>query len=383
MMIAASCLIIVLAVVCTVKITAAYETVDVSSIISVNYSGYNTKGSAELTLDQAALKKITDESYSDYIASIFPFKAKCTQEEYDQLAASFIGNLDKTEDLSNGDDINISFQYDKDLAKKLKVNVIYDDINLNVEGLSDATSIEQEQLFQDVSVSVNGVSPVLSVSVNNLSTDDFLKTITYQIKDSKEYYENGDSIVIQANYNEEDAINNHLKIAEDASQKQISLDGYDSYVTSVSQIPDSIFNHAVELGKTYFTDANTYGLRIFSEANLMPIWINKKTTFEWSNPYLISAYLQTVKEEQRGTLGKPFNYLELVYEVTISQSDGVGCQAEAVVCFSDVKLDENGNCILDEETGQLFSASHNDKSIKESISGWFETDYNLEKFTIE
>jgi hypothetical protein len=128
-------------------------------------------------------------------------------------------------------------------------------------------------------------------------------------------------------------------------------------------------------------DANQYGLRIFSEAGCMPIWIGKKTTFEWRNPYVISAYFNSAKEHALATAGEYMNDIKIVYGVTLTQADGVCCDAEIVVRFNGIMEKADGTIDLALETGSMISASHKDKFIKDIVRNTY-TEENYESVKI-
>ena len=146
-------------------------------------------------------------------------------------------------------------------------------------------------------------------------------------------------------------------------------------------ITEEMLEEFVQAGTKCFTDANEYGLRIFSEAGRMPIWVNKKTTFEWQNPYVISAYFNVAKENAMPTAGEYMNDIKIVYGVTLIQADGVNCDAEIVVRFNGIMEKADGSIDLALESGTMISASHKDKFIKDIVRNKY-TEENYESTKI-
>lgn len=99
----------------------------------------------------------------------------------------------------------------------------------------------------------------------------------------------------------------------------------------------------------------------------MPIWVNKKTTFTWKNPYVISMYFNTATEEAIGDTGIMVNDIKIVYGVTLTQADGVSCDAEIVVRFDGLIEKADGTIDLALDSGTMISASHKDKFIKDIV----------------
>lgn len=351
--------------------------VDLSKYASIHYTGFETKGVAELTLDKGGIEKEMELCFAKYESGVFPIFKNHTNDEYIALGRSIEGIIDKNTNLKNGDEINILFSYDEELADDLSVKFENTLIPVTVEDLKDGRAITEEELFENLKFSVEGISPVIKVSVKNGSKDPFISSVEYVIIDEENCYKNGDNIVVEARLDEEKAKAENIDISSGVYKKEYQINGFEEYVGNVSQIPQSVFKEAVEEGKTYFGDALDYGLRIFTEANLYPDF---SKGYEFSDPELISAYLEVIKDPSMTSATKPYNYLELCYNVYLSQPGGKGCMAEAIVCFSNLKIDTKGECVLDKSTGKLFSASHNDSSIKKSLNEWFGSDYDVEKF---
>jgi len=374
-------------IVCMVILTSALKSgyeLDPTNVISVHYSGYNGMASAEVVIDQEKLTGELNAAYDKYHKSIWPLIKKLKIEDYQALSKDFTSSLDKTSEISNGDEIKITLDYDKDLADKLKVSLKYTEIPLTVADVSEGTVLSQEDIFKDVSIQVEGVSPRLLINLVNNSEDEFLQNVTYTIKDEKEFYRNGETVTVQAVYDSEQAVLARYDLPAGTPEKQYTISNeYLRYVDSTADIPTEVLKEAIERGKECFTGANEYGLRIFTEAGLPYTWVGTQDyTFEWSEPRIISSYVETVKDEYIDNLDKTYNYLELAYEVHIEQANGVGCDAEAVVCFDSMTIDKDGKVNLNENSAQLYTASYLDKNIKESLNGWFGDDYNLDKFDI-
>lgn len=351
--------------------------IDMSQYVMIHYTGFNEKGEAELTVDKAGIEKAIKAEYAKYEAGFFPIFKTNTLDDYLEFAYNIEAEIDKADNLKNGDVINITTKFNEDIAKKLHASLSNTEIEVAVEDLKDGRYIDNEELFKDLQFSVSGVSPVIEVSISNASKDDFISKVKFNIVDEKACYANGDSIKIEAVVDEAIAIAENIDIDAGTHIKEYKIDGFKSYINGVDQVPQEVLAEAIEQGKTYFGDALEYGLRIFTEANLYPDF---SKGYEFSDPEIISAYVETITDPANTSEAKPYNYLELCYNVYLSQPKGKGCMAEAIVCFSNLTVDENGKCVVDYSTGKLFSASHNDSSIKKSLSEWFGKDYNVEKF---
>lgn len=320
-----------------------------ASVTKISLFGYDSEGYVKAEIDDSSL----------------------TQEEqaFKEVLATVKIDFSKTDSLKNGEQVEILYTYDKELAEELKVNISDATTTFLVEDLPQAEVITYEQLFADMEIVFEGTSPVLTAMVRNNSTHPYIQTMDFIIRNPKEYYRKGDKIIVDAVFDEQDAIDYRYAVEEgpDGYSKIYSLDGIDTYVTEAEVITDEMLDRLVQAGTECFTDANEYGLRIFSEAGRMPIWINKKTTFEWKNPYVISAYFNVAKENAMADAGEFINDVKIVYGVTLTQADGVNCDAEIVVRFNGIMERADGSIDLAIESGNMISASHKDKFIKDIV----------------
>ena len=320
-----------------------------AAVTKISLVGYDSKGYVKAEIDDSTL---TEEEQA--------FKEVLDTVEID---------FSKEDNLSNGEQVEILYSYDEALAEELDVKISDAATTFTVENLPQAEMITYEQLFSDVELVLEGTSPVITAEVVNNSTHPYIQTMDFVIRSPKEYYQKGDSIVVDAIFDEHEAIDYRYAVEEGADGycKEYSLENIDTYVMSPEAITEEMLDTLVQAGTECFTDANEYGLRIFSEANRMPIWINKKTTFEWKNPYVISAYFNVAKENAMATAGEYINDIKIVYGVTLIQADGVNCDAELVVRFNGIMEKADGSIDLAIDSGTMISASHKDKFIKDIV----------------
>lgn len=323
--------------------------VDLSELTKISLVGYDTEAWIKAEVDG-----------SEYAAEL---------PDLQQVLATVEMDFSKVEHLCNGDVVEITYTYDKELAKELDIKLGDDSSILTVENLPQAEVITLEELFADVELVFEGTAPALKASVENNSEHPYIKTMNFIIRDAKEFYEKGDTIIVDALFSEEDAIAYRYAVEKgtDGYSRSYSLDEIDSYLTSAEQLTEEAREILLKEGTKCFKDANEYGLRIFSEAGCMPIWINKKTTFTWKNPYVISMYFNTATKEAMGDIGIMINDVKIVYGVTLTQADGVSCEAEIVVRFDGLIEKADGSIDLALETGSMISASHKDEFIKDIV----------------
>lgn len=334
----------------------SFDTIDVSDIVELSYSGYQKKGTVSLSF-------IPDENYA-------PF--------FEEAELSL---LTENGSLQNGDILEIQLLYDKAAAKSLGLRIREDICRIEVEGLPKGNRLSSEDLFAGLDIRYEGIAPMLTVSAINTSDDPFFQSIRYEITDEHKFYDLGDTITVQAILSEEAAVQNHyiLPSSEDAYFHQISITQRERYLRDASELSDSYIEELNQAASALFGKADEYGLRIFSQANLMPIWVNGKTTFVWSNPRLISVYLSCLKPEYFDTVQSHNNDVKLVYLATLSQADGIACDAEVVVQFNDLLQKADGSYDLALSSGQIVAASFKDSHIKDLVNASYNQAYESEK----
>ena len=320
-----------------------------ASVTKISLVGYDSKGYVKAEIDDSTL----------------------TQEEqaFKEVLDTVEIDFSKEDNLSNGEQVEILYSYDEVLAEELDVKISDATTTFTVENLPQAETITYEQLFSDVEIVFEGTSPVITAEVANNSTHPYIQTMDFTIRSPKEYYQKGDTIIVDAVFDEEEAIDYRYAVEAGTNGycKEYPLENIDTYIMEPEMITEEMLDTLIKAGTDCFTDANEYGLRIFSEAGRMPIWINKKTTFEWKNPYVISAYFNVAKDNAMATAGKYINDIKIVYGVTLIQADGVNCDAELVVRFNGIMEKADGSIDLALDSGTMISASHKDKFIKDIV----------------
>ena len=337
----------------------SFETINPMDVIQVSYSGYHKKGTASLSFSESS-------NYSDL-------------SELIQLQL-----LSENGNLKNGDTLDIQLIYEKDKISSQGFRIKEDTCQIEVVGLPKGQKVTSEEIFKDLEIIYEGTTPVLAISLRNTSTHPFFETIQYELTNPKEFYDLGEHFVIKAYVPEEAAVHNHyiLPDSSDTFLLECIVENQDRYLRSTTDITSSHINLLNQSATALFGKADEYGLRIFSEANLMPIWINGKTTFMWSNPRLISAYLSCLKPEYFSTGASHNNDIKLVYLVTLSQANGVACDAEVVIQFNDLKQKADGSYDLSPDSGQIIAASFQDSHIKDLVNSSYNPQYESHKLIL-
>ncbi len=357
-----------------------YASANIAQLAKIEYTGFNNDGVAAVSMDEAAVDELMTKLKDEYESAWF-HTSQVEDADYAAFRQSLSFQLPQSVGLSNGNVLTVTANCDRELADKLKLDITDTTAQVTVEGLQNVTKLSPEQVFADLEVSFSGVSPMLQISIANPSEQPLIKQMTFEIVDAREYYATGDIVTIRARYPEEAAIQTGFIVdaPDGVCEMQYTAASDSAYIMSASDLPKDLIQKAVDAGKGAFHDANEYGVRIFCEANLVPVYINKKATFEYGNPNYVSSYFKTVFPEKAGELGLEFNDLDIIYDVTISQADGKACTAYAAVRFSDIIKNADGSYTYDFSDPQILSESFFSARVKKVVVDSYLSTHDVER----
>ncbi len=362
------------------SIALPYEKVDLSTLAKVEFSGFNNDGEATVALDEEAVDKLMTAIRQDHEDAWFSSQ-KVEDSDYAMFRQSLSFSMPQSHGLSNGDTVSIVGQCDQALAEKLKIEITGKNGEATVSGLMDVKKISLDEVFDSLAVSFEGISPAITVSLQNTSTQPLVSKMVFEIMEPKEYYSAGDVLKIHAKYTEEMCRETGYIVdtPEEMCIREYDVATDSSYVGKASELTPSIIREAIDAGKKAFVDANEYGVRIFCEANLVPVYINKQATFSYGTPNYVSSYFKSVFPEKAGTLGLAYNDLDIIYDVTISQADGTSCTAYGAVRFSDIIRRSDGSYSYDFSSPHLLSMSYYSARVKKNVVDSYANSYEIER----
>lgn len=377
--------VVVFLLILTIKSMGPYEKVDLCDYATYTFRGYNTRGSVDVEINEELASTLMQRLLKEYDKAFINF-SKCTSEDYNAFYNSLTVSVDSPEYLSNGSKFQYTVNYDQDLAKKIKLKVKNNTREVMVNGLVTAAVIPLDTLFEGITVKFEGISPTLTAVLENNTTNPYLTDVEFYISDPKEYYVEGETVRVRADFNEEICLEKHFVIdaAQEDCYKEFPAYSDSHYVKSAEELTDALIQEAISSANNAFTTktANEFGVRVYFEANIAPVYVNKKSTFEWVSYRPLSAYIKVAKDEIAGKNSNNYNDLDIVYDCTMTQADGKNVNVEAVVRFKDIIVNNDGTYTYDFSKPTISSCSHMDSRIKKNVIYNYENDYNIEKLKI-
>lgn len=357
-----------------------FMTIDLTQMYDVNIEGYETNGTATAVINDTVVDDMLSEVKACYDSHMFHLNHP-SPEDYLMFRESMIASLSETEMLSNGDELVFYVAYDKDIARKLNVDVSKNQEIITVSDLPTVSVVPKYEVFDDLEIKYEGVSPDIKIVLNNKSTHPMISQFSYEIINPKESYSSGDSFVVQAVYTTKECIKTGYVVDVDSSDctLECTVDG-EEYLAEPNLINQNMIDKACEAAKVLFTEekANEYGVRIFTEAGLVPKYQDKQSVFYFDEPQLSSAYFKSIFKEKSPENGMNYNDLDLVFEVPLRQkTDRQSCSAMVAIRFSNIVKKIDGSIEYDFSNPVMVTASNKNTSVMKNVVDMYLSSYDV------
>ena len=220
--------------------------VDLNDYLSISVAGTDTVGTASYSFDSNGLFMklaetigVKDEDAADpyYLLNSLTSgskKWKKLSDLYSMMNSTFQGSLDKTTDLSNGDEIVFEWNNNKDqmeqIEKDFKVSFSCKEMKKDVEGLA---KIQEFDPFEDVEVKFSGYAPNGTAEIQNNSEYNYETPYLDFELDKRDGLSNGDKVTVSVanTAGDEDTFRENCirdwGVAPSAVTKEYTVEGLD------------------------------------------------------------------------------------------------------------------------------------------------------------
>lgn len=322
--------VVVLIIVLVSLFNNKHVVIDLNEYVTVDFSGYDSVGTASYTIDWKAM----EEEYAELILK----KVKSIEEPevlMEYLRYSIVsGNLDKTNELNNGDSVLLRWNCkDEVLEEKYNVRLKYEDKVFKVDGLNDVCMVDP---FENLNVIFSGISPIGDASLEGIA-DTYNNSIYFELSD-RTGLSNGDVVTLYLGYHKpEETILSTSGVKFLETEKEYVVEGLDEYISSFGDISED----ALDAMKQQAKDA--YLAYAANE------WVDGEKLEEMT--YLGSYFLYAKNQEDAPC----HNQVCLVYKVVASDNfpkTGVYNTFEYYVAiyFSDITKNVDGTVTVDLES---------------------------------
>lgn len=303
------------------------RTIDLNDYLVIEETGYNGYGSLSARIDWSAI----EEKYGNKVS--FKKEVKNEYGEFFDLITpmgvvqDFVDvKFDKKEKLTNGDEIQYTFDIDEELYSYVRCKLKYKDKSYTVSNL---TALETFDAFADLEVVFSGIAPYGTIDMNYIGSD--LNYYNFS-PDKWNGLSNGDSVIISI---DDSIINQYAesygKVPAEL-EKEYKVQGLSSLLLKASDIKNEDLQ---TMQKQASDEFNSYVARSWGESASLQ-------SFTY-----IGNYLLTAKSGND-------NSLILVYKVQsrASYSNSYKSYDETTdiywfIAYENLVLDENGNLHFD------------------------------------
>ncbi len=226
-------------------LTACGKTkIDLDQYVELKYEGYDTIGTATYEFDYKHFRrdfeedlKLTKEGEDERREMKEAAEALGLGKSEPELLATYLkGELDKTEGLSNGDEVTFKWDIDEDeVLERFKVELTYSDIVSTVEGLEEAEAFDP---FAEFTLNFTGMAPNGRAETNYNNNSGV--PLSYEVS-QYDGLSNGDVVTVSISGYGDDVVKycveNYGKIPT-VTEKEYTVEGLASYVQSCNDVSE-------------------------------------------------------------------------------------------------------------------------------------------------
>lgn len=296
-------LILTTLLVCLVLTSCGSYQVDLLDYVIVEFSGSDGVGVANVILDEERLKSNLESNSKK--ASAIVIKS---------IVDSVSVNLDKEKELSNEESILATLKWNDELANDYGIKLKGDSKSFTVTNLAERIVVD---LFKDIEVFLDGVSPNGRVVIQNNSSDDKIKKVTYN---SSEYTAgNGYTITVKAgNYNSSFNSDEYIILE---TEKEFTISGADEYISKFDDIDsislEKLKNQAEDILTTRFSEAKNY---VYAVHNTYSTYRFDVDSIDIKSTELKNIYYLSYKDGLSSTYIRDYNMSYLIYEMKVNDA---------------------------------------------------------------
>lgn len=319
--------------------------INLNDYVEIEIEGYETGGTADYEIDIDQLIEDNLETFGlDEDSSLM-----AAASVYDSLSGKLKGDLDKKDQLSNGDTVTFKWkEFNGDsLKKKYSVVFQYSDITVEVAGLDTP---EEFNPFDYVQVTYTGMAPNGRIVITQ-DTSSPVSGILFSA-DKTDGLRNGDKVVVTAqgtgNLKDYCLRKGFLPTEE---KKEYVVEGLTAYAMTLDEIPEETKDKMIKQAEDTMS-ANSVGWNesfSIKQIDLLGYYFltPKDGFFTWNNNILYcvfkvttnaGGYLENGSKDEK-TVGEEVYY---TYE-----------------CYTDIMLMPDGTCSVDLSKGSIPNKSVN------------------------
>ncbi len=204
----------------------AKHSYDAKDMYEIEVEGFNGMGTISARKNYDLFEIISEEVYDgiDEESEFAQVKLQLALEDLE------IDTDDDTDELSNGDVIHFTVEFNEEKLEKYNVKLKGGEFDYTVEGLEEPKELDP---FEGIEISYEGLSPNARIVIDTENWNDDAKDsgVNLFVEDTNGIA-NGDTITIEAKYNKEKLAKNGFYINKDAMD--VNVVGVDEYLKDIT-----------------------------------------------------------------------------------------------------------------------------------------------------
>lgn len=317
---------------------------DLKEYLDVEFEGVSGKGTAIVTFDS--------EEFEDDLRDT-KVGGELSKKKRQRFVESFEVKVKESEDLSNGDKVVVTLDYDEKDAKEYGFEFANVKTEYTVEDLKELKEVDA---FQYMDVTVEGVSPNITLDLDNNSDEDVMEDFYFYVDEDRYNFKIGDKVKIKVSYSEYDLEEAGYMVKEETTEYEIK-EG-DAYITKYEQVTDEGLTQMKQLAEAEIQEAfadryqytslmnntvqavaNTYYPYNFDLASVQKTELILSKAYVFVNKDLGDNYFYGTK-----------NAVLLMYEVSVADSVVTSPTKIYIPVFvTDVVLGKDGKITVEED----------------------------------
>lgn len=319
-----------------VLIVTHKKKMDLADYTTVTFTGYDSYGTAAIDFDEEAFlsdlqknaknigkgssKNISDSDYSwSDLVSDFGDAAG-----YVVICQDLDWSLDKSTELSNGDKVTVSFEYNNEIAKKYGIKFVGKDKEFTVSGLEEIKEVDP---FADLTVSFSGTAPNAYAEIQNNSKDEVVSNLYFTVEPN-DGLSKGDTVTVTVNSDIDDLLQSYgCKLT--ATSKEFTCDSVDTYIMDSKDIGtdllDQMKSETEDQIQAYFAEnAESIQVSDLEYEGYYFLTAKDKDTWNYKNMIyvLYSGKVKSLEEEKQ--FKETTVYFPVRFAGAILYADGTG-----------------------------------------------------------
>ncbi|MCM1467768.1 MAG: hypothetical protein NC086_06425 [Alistipes sp.] len=293
--------------------------------ISYEYEGVNEYGSLAASVD-------VEKILTDYGEKIDEEKT----ESFRELLSGLQLDVSKSENLCNGDEVEIRVDYDEELCENAGVRFKNNTVKVTIEGLEEGELLD---LFADISVEVRGTAPLATASVQNKSSNEFIRNLTFTL-DKTTGFMPEDGLTVSCDLDFDAAREQGYVVLQ--TEKDYDTSGIASYVQNGEELTAEDLKPVIEEAEnTVISETESSQRRMLYRVTGISNFLFQYNR-EWIDSIeLYDMQLFTCVDTGQITDGSvPYNMLLIVFKAYVTNADH---GSDGYFCFAYSNLVRNGD----------------------------------------